>query len=139
MAPKNVFTAVICAALLACNAASAADAYKPDEFLGLDLSSAALSPKPLGPASGFTPVPAETKADRSGAEAQARLEPKAEPHAVVRTARVVHMRAVRPRGSVRTKLARRHTNPLDAQAFDTRIQVWPCKSGGICDWKRSGN
>jgi len=33
-------------------------------------------------------------------------------------------------------LARRHGNPLDAQAFDTRIQVWPCKSGGICDWKR---
>jgi hypothetical protein len=36
----------------------------------------------------------------------------------------------------RTEIARRHTNPLDAQAMDTRIQVWPCKSGGICDWKR---
>jgi hypothetical protein len=145
MAPKNVFTAVICAALLACAAASATDAYRPDEFLGLDLSTAALSPKPLGPASGFTPVPAETTVDRGAAEPQARLEPKVEPRikakrsAIVRSASVVHMRAVKPRGSVRTKLARRHTNPLDAQAFDTRIQVWPCRSGGICDWKRSGN
>jgi len=34
------------------------------------------------------------------------------------------------------KLARRHGNPLDAQALDTRIQTWPCKSGGICDWKQ---
>jgi len=24
----------------------------------------------------------------------------------------------------------------DAQALDTRIQVWPCRSGGICNWKR---
>jgi hypothetical protein len=139
MAPKNLFVAVIFATLLAWNAVSAADQYRASEFLGLDLSSAALSPKPLGPASGFTSVPAQTEADHSGAEAQARLEPKAEPHAVVRSASIVHMRAVRPRGSARTKLARRHTNPLDAEAFDTRIQVWPCKSGGICDWKRSRN
>src|SRR6185437_13378193 len=26
--------------------------------------------------------------------------------------------------------------PLDAEAFDRQIQVWPCKSGGICDWQR---
>jgi hypothetical protein len=134
MVPRNVFAAVICAVLLAANAALAAD-YRPDEFLGLDLSKAVLSPKPFGPASEFTPVPAKTEADRSGAEAQ--VEPKAESHAVTRTASVVHMRAVKPRAPVRTKLARRHTNPLDAQAFDTRIQVWPCKSGGICDWQRN--
>jgi hypothetical protein len=48
----------------------------------------------------------------------------------------VHARAEKPRGAVRTKLARRHGNPLDAQAFDTRIQAWPCKSGGICNWTR---
>jgi hypothetical protein len=135
MAPKNVFIAVISAALLACNSASAADQYQRDEFLGLDLSKAVLSPKPLGPASEFTPVPAKTEADRSGAEAQ--VGPKAESHAVTRTASVVHMRAVKPRAPVRTKLARRHSNPLDAQAFDTRIQVWPCRSGGICGWQRN--
>jgi hypothetical protein len=49
---------------------------------------------------------------------------------------IVHARAEKPRGAVRARLARRHGNPLDAQAFDTRIQVWPCKSGGICNWKR---
>jgi hypothetical protein len=139
MVLKSIFTAVFCAALLAGNAASAADAHQPDEFLGLDLSTAVLSPKPLGPASGFTPIPDETNADRGGAEAQAQPEPKAESPAVTRTVRVAHIRPVKPRAAVRTKLARRHTNPLDAQAFDTRIQVWPCKSGGICGWKRQGN
>jgi hypothetical protein len=33
-------------------------------------------------------------------------------------------------------LAHRHRNPLDAQAMDTRIQVWPCKSGALCKWKQ---
>jgi hypothetical protein len=27
-------------------------------------------------------------------------------------------------------------NPMEAQARDTAIQTWPCKSGGICKWKR---
>jgi len=49
MAPKNVFIAVTFAALLISNGALAEDQYRPDEFLGLDLSKAALSPKPLGP------------------------------------------------------------------------------------------
>jgi hypothetical protein len=136
MAPKNVFIAVICAALLICNGASAADAYRGDELLGLDLSKAVLSPKPLGPSSGFAPVPAAIPADRGAANVQAQTEPKAESKPAVREPRVVHLRAVKPHGPARTRLARRHTNPLDAQAFDTRIQVWPCKSGGICGWKR---
>ena len=49
------------------------------------------------------------------------------------------MRVEKPRGAARTKLARRHGNPLDAEARDTRIQVWPCKSGGICDWQKQKN
>jgi len=28
---------------------------------------------------------------------------------------------------------------LDAEAFDMRIQVWPCKSGSICNWQRQAN
>jgi hypothetical protein len=48
-----------------------------------------------------------------------------------------HPRSEKPHGAARTRLARRHGNPLDAQALDTRIQVWPCKSGGICSWKRT--
>jgi hypothetical protein len=38
--------------------------------------------------------------------------------------------------NARVKLAGRHGNPLDAQARDTRIQTWPCRSGGICNWQR---
>jgi hypothetical protein len=105
-------------------------------------------------------------ADRGDGEPQAKAEPQPEPEAepktVVHTARVVpaqkekekesttrvahvhpevrspvaHARAEKPRGAGRVKLARRHGNPLDAQALDTRIQVWPCNTGGICDWKR---
>jgi hypothetical protein len=108
---------------------SAADEYRADEYLSLDLSKAALSPKRLGPATEFAPVAVEAKADaKTGAKTR------------VRHARIAHqvalVRAAKPRSAVRTRLARRHGNPLDAQALDTRIQVWPCKSGGICNWRR---
>ena len=149
MVLKNVGIAAICATMLAWSSASLADEYRPDEFLRLDLSKALLSPKPLGPPSEFAPVQVEAKADRGSEGAQARAEPTAESklvktkRIVISSTRVAHMRpekprvhAEKPRGAVRTKLARRHGNPLDAQAFDTRIQVWPCKSGGICNWKR---
>jgi len=46
------------------------------------------------------------------------------------------LHAEKPRAAARTKLAHRRGNPLNAQAFDTRVQVWPCRSGGICNWKR---
>lgn len=130
--------------------------YRADEFLGLDLSGAVLSPKRLGPPAQFAPVPIEAKTDRSGS-ADVRVEPKADHQTVVRAEKVIAPRA-KPRPGVarahparayspaaarvahvhppaRARLARRHPNPLDAQARDTRIQVWPCQSGGICDWK----
>jgi hypothetical protein len=140
MVPKNVLIAFVCAGLLAWSGAATADDYRPGQFLGLDLSRAVLSPKPLGPATTFAPAPAEAKADHEAGSsdegAQARAEPKAEPRVVVRNTRLAHARAEHPRRAARTKLARRHGNPLDAEAFDTRIQVWPCRSGGICNWKR---
>jgi hypothetical protein len=127
-----------------------ADEYRPDEFLTLDLSKAALSPKPLGPPSQFEPRRDEAKTDaRSDAVEAApvhvervpkvvNVEPKAAPKI-----RIGHVRGEKRRSVVdakpahaSTKMARRHSNPLDAQAFDTRIQVWPCKSGGICNWQR---
>lgn len=149
MVLKNVSIAIICTTLLAWSSPSSADEYRPDEFLRLDLSKALLSPKPLGPPSEFAPVQVEAKADRGSERASARAVSTAESK-IVKTKRIVipgsriaHMRpekprvhAEKPRGAARTKLARRHGNPLDAQALDTRIQVWPCKSGGICDWKR---
>jgi hypothetical protein len=60
------------------------------------------------------------------------------PRGAVRT-ELAHVRTAQPRGAARTRLAHRHGNPLDAEARDTRIQVWPCKSGGICDWQRAKN
>ena len=145
MVLKNVGIAVICATLLAWNSPSLADEYRPDEFLSLDLSKALLSPRPLGPPSEFAPVQVQAKADRGSERVSARAESR-----IVKTKRIVNpstrvarvhaekprVHAEKPRGAVRTKLARRHGDPLDAQAFDTRIQVWPCKSGGICNWKR---
>jgi hypothetical protein len=136
MVLKKVFIPLVGAMLLASSGFSVADEYRPHEFLGLDLSRAVLSPKPLGPPAQFAPVPIEAKADWRGEGTQARAERKAEPKTVIHKTRIVHARMEKPGGAARTKLARRHSNPLDAQAFDTRIQVWPCRSGGICNWKR---
>ncbi|MFZ2029868.1 MAG: hypothetical protein WAU68_06145 [Vitreimonas sp.] len=129
MALKSVFAAVCCAAVLAAGSAWA-DEYRPDEFLTLDLSKAALSPKSLGPPSEFELMRNEAKTDPQRNAAHVNAGPKA-----VRT-KIVHARAEKPRAPAQTKLVRRHTNPLDAQASDTRIQVWPCRSGGICNWQR---
>ena len=137
MVLRNVFIAAICVTLQAWSGVSAADEYRPGEFLKLDLPSAVLSPKPLGPAAGFAPGPLNVTVDRGSDRAQAPAEPAAEPKIVIRNVRVAQPHAERPRASARTKLVRRQQrNPLDAQAFDARIQVWPCKSGGICNWKR---
>ena len=136
MALKSVFAAVCCAAILAAGSAWADD-YRPDEFLPLDLSKAALSPKPLGPPAQFEPMRGEAKTDPQSDAVRVDAAPK-----VVNVApkaaktKIVHARAEKPRAPARTKLARRHTNPLDAQASDTRVQVWPCRSGGICNWQR---
>ncbi|HLX15262.1 MAG TPA: hypothetical protein VKS24_08660 [Bradyrhizobium sp.] len=136
MALRNVFIVTVGVIVMTWSGLSAADEYRADEFLGLDLSRAVLSPKPLGPASGFTPGPLDVTVDRGSNRVQARSEPAVEPKVVVRNTRVVHQRAVPQRQLARTKLARQLRNPVDAQAFDARIQVWPCKSGGICNWKR---
>jgi hypothetical protein len=141
MIPRGAFFAAVCTTLLASIGASVADEYRPDQFLGLDLSQAVLSPKPLGPATEFAPVAVEAKTDQgtdnATEPAQAREEPKAGPQIVIPKTRLAHLRNEKPHGAARTRLARRHGNPLDAQALDARIQVWPCRSGGICSWKRS--
>jgi hypothetical protein len=136
-------------ALLVIGGASRADEYRPNEFLTLDLSKAVLSPKPLGPPAEFAPVSVEAKSEASGVLPNADTrkiaitEVKAAPEraeltpAIRREARISHA-SERRRGASRVKLAHRHGNPLDAQAMDTRIQKWPCKSGGggICGWKQ---
>ena len=138
------------AVLLAFGGASLAADYRPDEFLNLDLSKAVLSPSPLGPPAQFAPVPVEARSEPSG------VLPNADPREVAvtkvkaaperaefgpatpRQSRLSQADSQRPRGAARTRLAHRHGNPLDAQALDTRIQKWPCRSGsgGICGWKQ---
>ena len=143
MVLKGVFAAVLCAASVAFAGASRADQYRPEEFFSLDLKKAVLSPKPLGPPAQFERVQVQAKTDFPSKPVQTtavhvNAMPKAA--AKIRSAHVrtekAHVRAEKPRASTRTRLARRHGNPLDAQAFDTRIQVWPCRSGGICNWQR---
>lgn len=176
---RGVSAAVTAALMLAWGGPSMAEEYRPDQYLGLNLSTAVLSQKRLGPPTHFAPVPIEDQADRA-ADPQARVEPSPSAKKVVTQTvrapqptqeasqsasrhvseqtqarrenrqaarqekshgprhRISQARAhpERPHGLARTKLAHRHGNPLNAQAMDTRVQVWPCKSGGICNWKR---
>jgi hypothetical protein len=136
MVLKSVFAAVVVTALLIGSGPSMADDYRADEFLSLELAKAVFSPKRLGPPAQFEPVRVEAKTDvQSKAVHAVPVHVNPMPKAAAKI-RVVHARAEKPRAAARTKLARSHTNPLDAQAFDTRIQVWPCRSGGICNWQR---
>ena len=135
MVLKNAIAAALCTGLLMSGSAALADEYRPSEYLGLDLSQAVLSPKRLGPETEFAPVRIEARSDRKPVKTERVVVSKAaapKPHV---EPQVSHERAEKPRGAARTKLARRHTNPLDAQARDTRIQTWPCKSGAICGWQ----
>jgi hypothetical protein len=159
---------VMSVAALVWSGLAAAQPYRPDDFLTLDLSKAVLSPRPLGPATSFTPGPLDVTVDRGNNPAQANAELVVDPKTV--TAETVHAEstsavnhaefspAARAALVNRTAASRRraaqarterpaphkpHTlvalhgrNPLEAQARDTRIQVWPCRSGGICNWKR---
>ena len=136
MVLKNVIAAALCTGLLMSGSAALADDYRPSEFLGLDLSQAVLSPKRLGPETEFAPVRIEARNDARPVKTERVVVPKEAAPKPQIAAHVARERAEKPRGAARTKLARRHTNPLDAQARDTRIQTWPCKSGGICGWQR---
>jgi hypothetical protein len=134
MGPNKVFAAILGATLVAWSGMSIADEYRPGEFLSLDLTNAVLSPKPLGPATQFAPVRIEARADPAPS---ARVTPAKAHVAKTHATRTdgAHRSAEKPRGAARTKLARPRGNPLDAQASDTRIQVWPCRSGALCNWK----
>jgi hypothetical protein len=132
MVLKSAFAAALCTGLLISGGAALADEYRAGEFLDLDLPKAVLSPKRLGPETQFAPVRIEAKTDPALAEADASVWPKLR----ARKTHVARTSAEPPRVAARAKLAKRHGNPLDAQARDTRIQTWPCKSGGICGWQR---
>jgi hypothetical protein len=132
MAAKQVLAAVACAALVATGTVASADEYRPHEFLSLDLARAVLSPKRLGPPTEFAPVAVQARTESAHVVA----EPKADQQRAVRSSRMTEKPVAKPRGASRAKLVRRQGNPLDAQAMDRSIQTWPCRSGGICNWKR---
>ena len=146
MVLKSALATAFCTGLLILGSPALADEYRAGEFLGMDLSSAILSPKRLGPETEFAPVPIEARSDRKQVKTERVIVPKIaepvivpesaeRPKAAARKARLVQGRVEKPRGAARAKLARRHGNPLDAQARDTRIQTWPCRSGAICGWQ----
>src|SRR5215207_4151930 len=119
MVLKSAFAAALCTGLLMSGSAALADEYKAGEILGLDLSQAVLSPKRLGPETEFAPVRIEARSDRKPVKTERVVVSKAaapKPHAaqerVEKPTHVAQERAEKPRGAARTKLARRHTNPL---------------------------
>jgi hypothetical protein len=125
----GILTAVL---LLACGAP--VQAYQPGEVFRLDLKAAMLSPQPIGPPAQFEPVPVAVRAkDEALAEAP-RPAAKGARAARAPAARAPRM-AAKPRPAAKKQIARR-SNPLDANAADTRMQVWPCRSGGICNWRK---
>ena len=136
MGLKNAISAALCTGLLVSGSAALADEYRASQFLGLDLSQAVLSPKRLGPETQFAPVRIEARSDSRPVKTERVVVAKeAVPKPQV-AERAEKLRAEKPRVvAARTKLARPRGNPLDAQARDTRIQKWPCTSGGICGWQ----
>jgi hypothetical protein len=140
MVLKSALAAALCTGLLMSGSPALADDYRAGEFLGMDLSRALLSPKRLGPETEFAPVPIEARTDRKQVKTERVIVPRVADRVVApeireRKTRVMQSRVEKPRGAARAKLARRHGDPLDAQARDTRIQTWPCRSGAICGWQ----
>ena len=64
MVLKSAIASALCTGLLMWGGAALADEYRANEFLGLDLSQAVLSPKRLGPETQFAPVRIEARTDR---------------------------------------------------------------------------
>jgi len=131
MVLKTAIASALCTGLLIWGGAALADEYRANEFLGLDLSQAVLSPKRLGPETQFAPVRIEARTDRRPVKTERVVVSKE----AAPKPQIAQERVEKPRAAARTKLARRHSNPLDAEARDTRIQKWPCTSGGICGWQ----
>lgn len=136
MTLRNGVFACLCTITAVFSGFSAADEYRANDFLGLDLSRAVLSPMPLGPASGFVQGPLRVTADRGGGFGQTKPAPMAHPNVAGSNAASVRPGIQPPRLLARTRTAHHHRSLLDAQDSDSGIHVWPCKSDGICSWKR---
>jgi hypothetical protein len=133
---------VVCTGIVALAGPVNAAEYRAAEYLKLDLPKALLSPKRIGPEGRFGPVRIEARseeeaqADSTDPDLEASVWPKLPPRKARVAKTTVKPSAEPPRAAARAKLAKRHGNPLDAQARDARIQTWPCRTGGICNWSR---
>jgi hypothetical protein len=150
----RISSALFGAALLLATGSAMAAGYRAGDFFSLDLSKAVLSPKLLGPPAELARVPVhasvETSNDKNsvvntevgeGHPAASHkmanaIQTRARLAVLHRGERIAHDDSEKSRRASGVKLAHRRGNPLDAQALDTRIQTWPCTSGGICDWKQ---
>jgi len=132
MTLRNGLIACLCTMALVFSGLSAADEYRADDFLALDLSKAVLSPRPLGPASAFVQAPPRVAADQGGSRGQSKREPAAHSKVAVDGATSLSSGIQPPRLLARTRTAHPHGHAGDAPP----VQVWPCKSGGICSWRR---
>src|SRR6478752_6673343 len=106
MVLKSAFAAAICTWLLLSGGAALADEYRADEFFGLDLPQAVLSPKRLGPETQFAPVRIEARTDRKPVKTERVVVAKeAAPKPQIEEQRAEkQVRLGKPRAAARTKL-----------------------------------
>jgi hypothetical protein len=135
MAFRNFIAATFGVLLITGCGAAQAETYQPGDYLLLDLQKAVLSPKLLGPSSAFEHVQIEARTDSKTDPVAAGAAPRAAAKAAP-VAKATRSVALRQRPPARARVVRAHSNPLDANAADTRVQVWPCRSGGICSWQK---
>ena len=125
MVLKSAFVAAVCTGVLALCGPAMADQYRPSEFLKLELPKAVFSSKRIGPETRFAPVRiearsdgAEAKTDASDADLEASVWPKLPPRKARAAKTSVKPDAEKARAAAHTnarvKLAKRHSNPLDA-------------------------
>ena len=101
---------------------SVAAEYRPDQFLGLDLSGAVLSPKRLGPTAEFEPVPVQARDDRESENRQA-PEPTSEPRLHIQSPRIADL-PVRGAAGARREAAPARREAARRGAHETRPSPW---------------
>ena len=106
--------------VLAWSGLSVAQQYRPTSFLSLDPTRAVLSPKPLGPATSFTPGPLDVRIDRGKDAAPSTAEFVVDPKIV--PAATVHAEN-KPRANPRTN------RPLEPRSGRSRpAGAWPMRA-----------
>ena len=148
MVLKSAFVAAVCTGVLAISGPAGADQYRSGELLKLELPKAVFSSKRIGPETRFAPVRIEArsdevksdeaKSDSSDADLEASIWPKLPPHKarVAKTSVKPHVEETRAAHQRAHQTGAPPRQSARCAGPDTRIQTWPCRSGGICNWQR---